>query len=243
MLRSALSELMEQATQAASAASLYQITVAFVLGLGFNSLLISGEAESVALETTPPSVAMWPEGAWETYLREGHDSRNYIHARLDASPHGASWTSADPVADGEHARFLSYLDAFGIRGGIVAPVVAAAGRKRIIVATTDRREAIDPGLAACVAAAGNLVAMAEARLKASAPQGVALHRLSHRQLEILRWVSLGKSNADIATIAGMSERVVRFHVSEILRKLDVVSRAQAASFLTRAAVSRDEKCK
>jgi len=52
-------------------------------------------------------------------------------------------------------------------------------------------------------------------------------RITAREQEILRWVSLGKSNAEIGTILDRSPLTVKNHVQKILRKLDVVNRAQA----------------
>jgi DNA-binding CsgD family transcriptional regulator len=51
--------------------------------------------------------------------------------------------------------------------------------------------------------------------------------LSERERDVLRWISLGKSNAEIGTILGISPLTVKNHVQKVLRKLDVVNRAQA----------------
>ena len=51
--------------------------------------------------------------------------------------------------------------------------------------------------------------------------------LTGRQREVLDWAAAGKSNGDIATILGQSRRAIDYHMSEILRKLRVTSRAQA----------------
>lgn len=53
--------------------------------------------------------------------------------------------------------------------------------------------------------------------------------LTERQVEILTWAAKGKSNGDIATILSQSRRAVDYHMSEILRKLGVTSRAQAVA--------------
>lgn len=53
--------------------------------------------------------------------------------------------------------------------------------------------------------------------------------LSSLQREILKWVANGKSNTEIALIVGQSKRSVDYHVIEILKKLEVGSRAQAAA--------------
>ena len=52
-------------------------------------------------------------------------------------------------------------------------------------------------------------------------------RITAREEEILRWVALGKSNFEIGAILGISPLTVKNHVQKILRKLNVVNRAQA----------------
>lgn len=53
--------------------------------------------------------------------------------------------------------------------------------------------------------------------------------LTNREVEVLAWVKDGKSNWDIASILKISERTVKFHISSILKKLDVVNRSQAVA--------------
>jgi len=52
-------------------------------------------------------------------------------------------------------------------------------------------------------------------------------RITTREEEILRWVALGKSNFEIGAILTISPLTVKNHVQKILRKLNVVNRAQA----------------
>ncbi len=52
-------------------------------------------------------------------------------------------------------------------------------------------------------------------------------KITGREQEILRWVYLGKSNFEIGAILDISPLTVKNHVQKILRKLDVVNRAQA----------------
>lgn len=51
--------------------------------------------------------------------------------------------------------------------------------------------------------------------------------LSRREQEIMRWVSVGKTNIEIARILEISPRTVRNHLQNVFRKLDVMNRAQA----------------
>ncbi|MGU3540501.1 response regulator transcription factor [Methylobacterium sp. A54F] len=63
-----------------------------------------------------------------------------------------------------------------------------------------------------------------------APAGPATGnvRLTAREREIVTWVSRGKSSADVAQIVGISERTVNFHIENVMRKLGVATRMQAA---------------
>jgi DNA-binding CsgD family transcriptional regulator len=57
----------------------------------------------------------------------------------------------------------------------------------------------------------------------------SLLRISIREKEVLCWVSQGKTTWDISQILEISERTVKFHVNNIMIKLDAVSRPQAVA--------------
>lgn len=57
--------------------------------------------------------------------------------------------------------------------------------------------------------------------------------LSPREMEILRYVTQGKTNKQIAQSLGISHQTVKNHVSSILTKLDVEDRTQAAIYAMR----------
>jgi transcriptional regulator EpsA len=58
--------------------------------------------------------------------------------------------------------------------------------------------------------------------------GKASKKITWRESEILQWVHMGKTNWEIATILDISPLTVKNHVQNILRKLDVQNRGQAA---------------
>lgn len=67
----------------------------------------------------------------------------------------------------------------------------------------------------------------EMLVHAQAPATGAQTRLTGRELEVLRWVAAGKSNWEIGAILALSERTVKFHLSNVFAKLGAFNRAQA----------------
>lgn len=52
--------------------------------------------------------------------------------------------------------------------------------------------------------------------------------LTGREADVLLWVAQGKSNADIATILGMSEKTVKQHLGSVFQKIGVEGRTAAS---------------
>ena len=51
--------------------------------------------------------------------------------------------------------------------------------------------------------------------------------LTHRELEVMQQLAAGRTNRDIASILGITEHTVKFHVNSILEKLGAESRTEA----------------
>lgn len=60
-----------------------------------------------------------------------------------------------------------------------------------------------------------------------------LEKLTKRELQVLRLLSIGKLNRQVAEELDISERTVKNHVSNIFKKIDVKDRTQAAVFAIR----------
>lgn len=58
-------------------------------------------------------------------------------------------------------------------------------------------------------------------------------RLSNREEEILNWLANGKSSWDISVILSISERTVKFHIDNIMKKLNAVNRTHAVAIAIR----------
>lgn len=76
------------------------------------------------------------------------------------------------------------------------------------------------------------------RAPASEPVPTALDRLSLREREVLELMADGLSNQVIATRMGIGEKTVKTHVSNVLAKLELQDRTQAAVYAWRAGVKR-----
>jgi DNA-binding NarL/FixJ family response regulator len=67
----------------------------------------------------------------------------------------------------------------------------------------------------------------------AASHDAATAELTARELDVLSLVGTGRANKEIAARLGISERTARTHVSNILRKLGLTSRTQAALWAVR----------
>ncbi|NLF77982.1 MAG: response regulator transcription factor [Chloroflexi bacterium] len=65
--------------------------------------------------------------------------------------------------------------------------------------------------------------------------------LSPREMEILQFVTQGKSNKEIAQVLDISHQTVKNHMTSILKKLDVRDRTQAAVYALRRGWVRTNK--
>jgi DNA-binding NarL/FixJ family response regulator len=88
-------------------------------------------------------------------------------------------------------------------------------------------------LAACIRAVALGQKFLPTALASKLAERLETNRLSKRELEILVHLSSGKSNKLIARSAGIEVGTVKFHVNNILSKLNVASRTEAATVAAR----------
>jgi DNA-binding CsgD family transcriptional regulator len=53
--------------------------------------------------------------------------------------------------------------------------------------------------------------------------------LTPKEKQVLKWTKEGKSSWETSAILGISERTVKFHIGNIMQKLDASSRAHAVA--------------
>jgi DNA-binding NarL/FixJ family response regulator len=67
-------------------------------------------------------------------------------------------------------------------------------------------------------------------------KSIASPRLSKREMGVLEGLASGKGNREIGHALDISEGTIKFHVKSILRKLDVIGRAEAVAVATRRGI-------
>jgi two-component system response regulator DesR len=126
--------------------------------------------------------------------------------------------------------------AAGIRAAVIAPrydeeeadAALAAGAYVYIVETShpeDIRAAIRQGFQTSVFLGSGDVSATPRIVRP--PAKSESHSLTKREQEILRLVSEGKSNGEVARQLWVTEQTVKFHLSNIYRKLGVTNRTEA----------------
>jgi transcriptional regulator EpsA len=64
------------------------------------------------------------------------------------------------------------------------------------------------------------------------PKFMRENALTEREVEIVEWVAMGKTNSEIGSILGLSLFTVKNHLQRIFKKMNVSNRAQAVAKLT-----------
>jgi two-component system, NarL family, response regulator DevR len=138
-------------------------------------------------------------------------------------------------SEGPDARVLM-LTSYSDEEAVIASIMAGAAG--YLVKDTDAEKLIE-GIEA-IAHGGSLLDPAVTQTVLSWMQrpsvqvpGDPLSELSEREREILPLIAEGKTNREIALLLSLSEHSVKSYVSNILQKLRLARRAEAAAFMAR----------
>lgn len=174
----------------------------------------------------------------EAFLKEydhfGWYESDAMAARIVAGEASFAWNSqTDRFREVRQQSYVDFLHASQLSSGVMVALPHRVGSVSMLGMISFSDQQFTGDVISAVSIIGH-AAIAKAEMlglcpEISADQAQTRMRLSPRQQEILKWVSEGKSNSDIAVIMGLTERAVRFHVSELLRKLGVASRSQASA--------------
>jgi DNA-binding NarL/FixJ family response regulator len=171
-----------------------------------------------------------PEEARRACRELGEIARSFGSSELDAL--AAQARGAIALAEGDAAAAVGPLrDAWRTWQQAQAPYAAA--RVRTLLGLACRALGDEDGarleLSAARAVFAELGAAPEVARIDSLGESSS-HGLSPRELQVLRLVAAGKTNKAIAAELSLSEKTIDRHVSNILAKLDVASRAAATAY-------------
>ena len=132
---------------------------------------------------------------------------------LDAAPRVAMLTVSEDDDDIMQA----------LKTGALGYILKGVGSRELVQIVTDLAEGrsyVAPSLAIKMMAAMNAPRMA--------PVKSDLDNLTKREEDILRLVSLGKSNKEVANDLDLQEKTIKHYMTAILQKLQVRNRTEAA---------------
>ncbi|WP_026354205.1 helix-turn-helix transcriptional regulator [Massilia niastensis] len=141
----------------------------------------------------------------------------------------------EPGTFAEPAQQALYEEAsaHGIRSGVTLPVHGPQGEFGVLSFACDvqagaafRRE-VGHALAGLSLIRDYAFASSGQFREQGARQESSAPRLTRRELEVLQWVTVGKSSWEIARITNCSEATVNFHLANVRQKFGVNTRQQA----------------
>lgn len=206
-----------------------------VTSLGFDSFNLSCGKSNEREFMIDPTVSSWTEADMRGYEQDRWAERDPLLAYAAGDGRVRSWKTSDWL-NGRDEEYVRYLEFVGLKGGVTAPLTPVGGRMDSFAAMTVLSASQDTFDDQIVRALPLLANIALIRIEALglAKSGVAIAKsalspLSDHQMKILYWAAQGKSNGDIAEILTLKKRNVEYHITEILKKLNVSTKAQAVA--------------
>jgi DNA-binding CsgD family transcriptional regulator len=173
----------------------------------------------------------FPAGHFENYLAEGWQDIDPILAFSGRARRPFLWDeeASKMRFEASQIALLDECKRVGVHALVVTPIHEPDGSCHIVGASRRHADPPDPArvpiLQACFAQVWSRHAVLTGASLTNEPQKAPV--LTRKELEILKWVKDGKSNADISDITSLSTKTVEYHVGNILRKLGATNRTTA----------------
>lgn len=197
---------------------------------GFDQVLFGIELRRHALPPIQHVTSAYREDYQLVYQEKGFIVRDPTvwHCQATAAPlvwHEGMYTTP------ESQEVMEVSRSFGLGYGVSVSVhenadvasMLSLARDRPLDGPEDQRRTLE--VAAVLA---NCLHVASKRVLIPRIEESMRPKLTPRELECLKWLAEGKSNAVIGQILHISEAAVVFHVNNLFRKMNVSTRLQAA---------------
>jgi LuxR family transcriptional regulator len=233
-----LSEVTENIVRSCTPEDFLQSVATSFEEFGFNSFNLGCNKLNKYELALNPTLTNWPREFMLEYERRHWADFDPTLARAVAADKAFEWNVGEIHLDRRHREYMEFLLTTPLRGGFSIPLKAKNGMLSSISVESHQDQQFAEWVPQALSVIANCAVMkAEAlglcRDKVSTDESLSARRLSQTQLEILKWAASGKSNGDIGLIVNLSERAVKYHVSECLKKLGVATRSQAVAALVR----------
>lgn len=174
-----------------------------------------------------PTLSSWPDKLPQKHEQEEPARNDPMMGPATETGGPFTWSTRNSHADAGEEGDAGALYAGLLQSGVVIPLAGRPGRISSISVGSHSEIHFDDAIVHAITIVANAAAMKSEMLELCPDISDELDSLSEQQVEILKWAAEGKSNIDIAEIMSLSRRGVTYHMSEILRKLGVVTRSQA----------------
>jgi len=200
--------------------------------LDLTTFNLSCNKQSKSQFMTEPTLSTWSGVELEKYISAQWFERDPLLEYATSYGDAKVWTLEDWRKFEDFGGYADFLEKNNVCSVVVVPLPGTPVTLSAIAATSDQPKAVSKDTVSAVQIIGQ-IGMLRAQvlgLVDTPPNDASrdlIATLSDDQIEILNWAQQGKTNGEIALITGRSKRTVAYHISEILRKLGVTTRAQA----------------
>lgn len=170
-------------------------------------------------------VTRWPDGWHDRYVKQNYNDYDPVIRYAQRSLLPFMWSDAvyekdkDPLA----ALMMNEATDFGLAVGFTVPTQTIRGETFITTFGGERCEfSKEDQLQLHL-----ITVYAQARVSTLHGATLQQPRLTIKEIEVLKWCHAGKTSSEIGQIMSIADRTVNFHVQNICKKLDVVSRQAA----------------
>lgn len=175
----------------------------------------------------PVIIGNYPREWVETYVKNKMHKKDPVIRRSSSVSVPFSWD--EKIDQSSNSSIFNLSKKYGIEQGFSVPVHDPGSAFGSMHFASDgnsinfkRNVSKNKYIISCLSYLAHLYRPVEARQK-------NYRQLTDREIECLRWVAIGKTYSEIGLILDISERTVKFHTQNIMRKMNTVNMKQAVA--------------